>query len=107
MPTYVSLVSFTQEGMKNVKETGRRAKIFAQKAKSKGIEIKHTYWTTGEYDIVHIFEAPSDKMAASVGFALGSMGNVRTKTLRAFDMEEMSEVLLDVYELQIDKGTLK
>ena len=90
-----------------MKDTCRRAKAFSEKAKRKGVHIKQTYWTFGRYDIVHVFEAPNDEAAAAVSFTLGSMGNVHTETFRAFDIEEMTGILGDVHELQIDQGTLK
>jgi len=104
---YISLVSFTEEGIKSVKETGRRAEAFAQKVKKKGITIKNTFWTIGSYDIVHIFEAPDCNAAATVAFALSSMGNVRTQTMRAFDLKEVTDIVEDVYELHLDKGALQ
>jgi uncharacterized protein with GYD domain len=107
MQKYVTLVSFTEEGIKNLKDTARRAKIFAESVKKKGVRIELTYWTFGRYDIVHVFEAPNDEVAAAVSFALGTMGTVRTETLRAFNIEEMTSIVGDVYELQIDQGTLK
>ena len=106
MPRYISLVSYTQEGIKHVKDTGKRSRLFAQKVKKKGITMRETYWTVGTFDIVHIFDAPDDAAAAAVGFALGSMGNVRTITLRAFNFDEMQSVIANVHELQLDQGTL-
>lgn len=97
MPHYVCLVTFTQEGLKNLKATTKRAKAFAEKAESKGIKIKTTFWTVGRYDLVHILEAPNDEMAAAMAFSLGALGNVRTETLRAFDVDEMEQILEDVY----------
>lgn len=107
MPKYISLVSFTQEGYQNLKDTQKRAFAFAENAKKRGIFIQETYWTIGRYDIVHVFEAPDDRAAASVAFALSSMGNVRTETLRAFDADEMEKILGEAYELHMDKGSLK
>jgi uncharacterized protein with GYD domain len=107
MQKYITLVSFTEEGIKNLKDTIKRAKTFAEKAKKKGVHIEQTYWTFGRYDIVHVFEAPNDEVAAAVSFALGSTGNVRTETLRAFNVEEMTGIVGDVYELQLNQGTLK
>ncbi len=107
MQKYITLVSFTEEGIKNLKDTCRRAKVFSEKVKKKGVRIEKTYWTFGRYDILHVFEAPNDEVAAAVSFTLGSMGNVRTETFRAFDIEEMTSIVADVHELQIDKGTLK
>ncbi len=106
MSMYISLVSFTQEGYRNLKDTRKRANSFAKNAKKRGITIKETYWTAGRFDIIHVFEAPDDEAAASLAFALGSMGNVRTETLRAFNGEEMEKVLGEAYELHVDRGTL-
>jgi uncharacterized protein with GYD domain len=107
MAKYISLISFTQEGLKNVKDTRKRAQGFADRARQKGIEIKETYWTVGRYDIVHVFEAPDDQAAAAISIALGSIGNVRTETMRAFEAEDMSKILSEVYELQTAAGSLK
>jgi len=97
MPNYVCLVTFTQEGLKNLKATTKRAKVFQEKVEAHGIKIKTTLWTVGRYDLVHILEAPNDEVAASMAFSLGALGNVRTETLRAFDIDEMEEVLEHVY----------
>ncbi len=97
MPNYVCLVTFTQEGLKNLKATTKRAAAFEEKVKEHNVKIKYTLWTVGQYDIVHILEAPDDETAASMAFSLGSLGNVRTETLRAFDLNEMEKVLEKVY----------
>jgi len=107
MPKYISLVSFTQEGLKNVKDTRKRAKEFADRAKQQGVDIKETYWTVGRYDIIHLFEAPDDAAAATISIALSSFGNVRSETMRAFDAKEIANILGNVYELQTSVGTLK
>ena len=97
MPQYVCLVTFTQEGLKNLKATTKRAEAFAEKVEEHGVKIKTTLWTVGRYDLVHIVEAPDDRTAAAMAFSLGSLGNVRTETLRAFDINEMGDVLEKVY----------
>ena len=97
MPNYVCLVTFTQEGLKNLKATTKRAQAFAEKVEKEGIIIKNTFWTVGRYDLVHILEAPNDETAAAMAFSLGALGNVRTETLRAFDIDEMGKVLENVY----------
>jgi uncharacterized protein with GYD domain len=107
MPKYISLVSFTQEGLRNVKDTRKRAKEFAERARRQGVDIKETYWTVGRYDIVHLFEAPDDAAAATISIALSSFGNVRSETMRAFDANEIEKILGDVYDLQTSVGTLK
>ena len=107
MPKYISLVSFTQEGLRNVKDTRKRAHEFAERARQQGVDIKETYWTVGRYDIVHLFEARDDAAAATVSIALSSFGNVRSETMRAFDAKEIAKILGDVYELQTSAGRLK
>jgi len=107
MPKYISLVSFTQEGLRNVKDTRKRASEFAENAKKQGVVVKETFWTVGRYDIIHVFEAPDDAAAATVSIALSSFGNVRSETMRAFDAKEIAKILGDVYELQTSVGTLK
>lgn len=97
MPHYVCLVSFTHEGLKNLKSTTKRAKAFSDKLEDKGIKIKNTFWTVGRYDLVHIIEAPDDEAAASLAFSLGVLGNFRTETLRAFDIDEMENILDKVF----------
>ena len=107
MQNYISLVSFTEEGFKHLKETAKRAKAFRENARKMDINIRETYWTLGQYDIVHLFEAPSHEAAASVGFALGSMGNCRTITLHAFNEQEMSSILAGAYDLHVTGAGLK
>ena len=107
MQTYISLVSFTEEGFRHLKETAKRARAFRESAKRKNINIRETYWTLGQYDIVHLFEAPDHEAAASVGFALGSMGNCRTVTLHAFSETDMSRILGNAYDLHVTEGGLK
>ena len=107
MPKYISLVSFTQEGLRNVKDTRKRASEFAERTKKRGVNILETFWTVGRYDIIHIFEAADDAAAATVSIALSSFGNVRSETMRAFGANEIAKILGDVYELQTSMGTLK
>jgi uncharacterized protein with GYD domain len=83
--------------MKNLNATTKRAKAFQEKIEKLGIKIEHTFWTVGQYDIVHIFDAPDDKTAATLAFSLGSLGNVRTETMRAFNVEEMEDIIKNVY----------
>ncbi|MHC4607699.1 MAG: GYD domain-containing protein [Planctomycetota bacterium] len=96
MPHYVTLVTFTQEGLKNLNSTTKRAKAFEDAAEKLGVKILYTLWTVGRYDIVHILDAPDDETAAGMAFSLGSLGNVRTETLRAFGREEMEKIIARV-----------
>jgi len=93
MPTYVSLVQFTDKGIQAAKETTRRVGDWAVKVQSSGVSIKEMYWTLGQYDQVCIFDAPNDETAASVLLAADMLGNIRTQTLRAFTASEMEKIL--------------
>jgi uncharacterized protein with GYD domain len=93
MATYVVLAQFTDQGIRNIKNSPQRAGQAAELAKSFGCEMKDIYWTLGEYDIVTLIEAPDEKSFMSFGLALGSAGNVRTKTLRAFTKDECSAII--------------
>src|SRR5438128_3299096 len=96
MPTYISLVQFTDKGIQAAKETTQRVADWAAKVQSKGVSIKQMYWTLGEYDQVCVFEAPNDETAASVLLAADILGNIRTQTLRAFTADEMEKILAKV-----------
>jgi len=93
MPTYISLVQFTDKGIQAAKETTRRVSDWAAKVKSRGVTVKDMYWTLGQYDQVCVFEAPNDETAASVLLAADMLGNIRTQTLRAFTSSEMETIL--------------
>ena len=96
MPTYVSLVQFTDQGIRTAKDTTHRLADWAAKVESRGVSIKQMYWTLGQYDQVCIFEAADDETAASVLLAADMLGNVRTKTMRAFTASEMDKILARV-----------
>jgi uncharacterized protein with GYD domain len=93
MPTYISLVQFTDKGIQAAKETTQRVSDWAAKVKPMGVSIKDMYWTLGQYDQVCVFEAPDDETAASVLLAADMLGNIRTQTLRAFTSSEMKMIL--------------
>jgi uncharacterized protein with GYD domain len=93
MPTYLSLVNFTQQGMQNIKESPARLDAARKAFKAMGGELKHFYLTLGRYDIVLIGEHPNDETAARAALATASMGNVRTETFRAFTEEEYRKLI--------------
>ncbi|SFU05469.1 GYD domain-containing protein [Paraburkholderia aspalathi] len=93
MATYVVLAQFTDQGIRNVKNSAQRAGQAAEMGRSFGCEMKEIYWTMGQYDIVTIVEAPDEQSFMSFGLALGSAGNVRTQTLRALKKDEFSALL--------------
>ncbi len=93
MATYVLLLNFTDQGIRNVKDTAKRAEAFKKIADKAGAKVKEVYWTMGQYDGVLIFEAPEEATATALGLSLGSLGNVQTQTLRAFSAEEIGRIL--------------
>jgi uncharacterized protein with GYD domain len=96
MPTYISLVQFTDKGMQAAKQTTQRVADWAAKVQPLGVSIKQMYWTLGQYDQVCVFEAPDDETAASVLLAADMLGNIRTQTMRAFTTSEMEKILARV-----------
>ena len=96
MPTYISLVQFTDKGIQAAKETTQRVADWAAKVQSMGVCIKQLYRTLGQYDHVCVFEAPDDETAASVLLAADMMGSIRTQTMRAFTSAEMEKILAKV-----------
>ncbi len=93
MATFISLVSLTQHGEEEIKQSTERAQGFTEMAARLGATVKDVYWTLGGYDGVLIFDAPDDETAAALLLNLGSKGNVRTKTLRAFSSDQISAIL--------------
>jgi uncharacterized protein with GYD domain len=93
MATFVVLGCFTDQGIRNAKETTKRADAFKEMARKVGVTVKDVYWTLGQFDIVAICEAPDDQTAQGLALSIGGMGNVRTQTLRAFSQAEMGGIL--------------
>jgi uncharacterized protein with GYD domain len=93
MPTYVTLVNFTQKGAETIKEGSARLDAAKQGLKALGAELKGWYLTMGRYDVVFIFEAPDDETVARGILTLAAAGNVRTETMRAFTEDEYRKIL--------------
>ena len=96
MAVFITLVNLTQQGIRDFKVSPDRAAQFESMAQKAGAMVKDIYWTIGSHDAVIIMEAPDDETAAAVMLSLGSFGNVRTQTLRAFTSSEMREVISKV-----------
>jgi uncharacterized protein with GYD domain len=88
MMTYVVLATFTDQGVKNAKDSPKRAEAFRQMAKTFGVAVKDIFWTQGRYDIVTVVEAPDELSATALNLSLGALGNIRTESLRAFSSED-------------------
>jgi uncharacterized protein with GYD domain len=93
MPTYVSLINWTDQGIRTVTETVDRGARFAELAQKHGASLEQVYWTVGPYDIVAIIEAPDDESATAVLLEGGTLGNIRTTTLRAYGHDEMQGII--------------
>jgi uncharacterized protein with GYD domain len=93
MPIYVSLVNWTEQGIKNFPDTIRRAEEFSRFVQGSGGKVREVLWTVGEYDLVHISEFASDESAVAAFLRLRSAGNVRVRTMRAFNAAEMENVI--------------
>lgn len=93
MPIYISLVNWTDQGIRDFKDSVARASATGGLVESLGSKILQLYWTVGPYDLVAIFESPDDETSAAAGLAIGSRGSVRTTTMRAFNREEMERII--------------
>ena len=85
MATFIALLDYTDQGIRNIKDSPQRADHFNKLAEKAGARVVEQYWTIGSHDGVLILEAPNDEVAASILLQLGESGNVRTTTLRAFE----------------------
>jgi uncharacterized protein with GYD domain len=93
MATFVTLIKLTERGVKDIKDSGKRAADFKAHAKKHGIEVKEQFWCMGAYDGVIIFDAPDDETATAAMLSLSSRDCVSTQTLRSFTANEMSKIL--------------
>jgi uncharacterized protein with GYD domain len=93
MPTYIGLETFTEEGIKSVKDTVKRSETFKEAAKAAGVTVKDIYWTQGAYDLVLIAEAPDDATMSALALSVARLGFVRGQTMRGFTAAEMSKIL--------------
>ncbi len=93
MSSYVSLINWTAQGIKNFRDTIKRAEDFSRLVEGAGGTVRELLWTVGEYDIVHVAEFPDDESGVAALLQLGSAGNVRARTLRAFNAAEMAAII--------------
>ncbi len=93
MATFIVLLDYTDQGIRNIKDSPHRADSFNEFAEKMGARVVSQFWTIGSHDGVLILEADSDEIAASVLMHLGSGGNVKTTTLRAYDWAEAQDLI--------------
>jgi uncharacterized protein with GYD domain len=97
MATFISTIKFTQQGIKGIDDTTKRAAAFKAAAKKLGAKVLDIYWTMGDYDGLLILEAPDDETATTALLHLAAAGNVHTTTVRAFTAGEMDKILAKVH----------
>lgn len=93
MVRYIVLLDQTQQGIAKISDTISRADAFSKAAQKAGVSIKSQYWTSGGHDGVLVLEGPDEQVVSALLLKLASEGNVRTRTLRAFDRTEMEAIL--------------
>jgi uncharacterized protein with GYD domain len=96
MPTYVTLISYTQRGVENMKESPARLDAAKEVFKSMGAELKAFYLAMGRYDAVVISEGPNDETATKLALTIGSAGAVRTETMRVFNEDEYRQLISEL-----------
>ena len=92
MATYIALINFTDQGIRAFKDSPTRFDAAVKQAASLGVTVKQGFWTMGQYDIVIIGEGTEEAVAAWM-FKVGSLGNVRSTTMRAFTQDEMKKIV--------------
>jgi uncharacterized protein with GYD domain len=93
MPAYVMLASWTDQGMRAIEESPRRIDIARKTLEEMGGHIMSVYMTMGDYDLVLTYDAPDDAVAARFTLMLGKLGNVRTKSMKAFPEEAYRQIV--------------
>ena len=96
MPTYVTLIQYTEQGVKTFKDLPRRLEETRKAGEALSAKLVAFYLTMGQYDAVVISEAPDDETIAKLALAAAGRGNVRTETLRAFDEDEAKRLAAEL-----------
>lgn len=93
MPTYVTLLNWTDQGVRAYEDTVQRSHQASAAMERLGVRMVSIYWTIGPYDLVAVVEAPDDETATAALLQVGSTGNVRTTSMRAFGAEEVERIV--------------
>ena len=96
MASYVCLIQFSDQDIRNIQDTVKRGEAAIAEAQKMGMKIVEEYWTMGAYDAVVIVEAPDDETMSAFILKVGSLGNVKAQTLRAFRRNEMEGILAKI-----------
>lgn len=100
MPSYILLLNYTDEGMRNIKYSPQHVQALRQAVEVAGGRMPHIYLTMGQYDMIAIIEAPSDDTCVSITLGLCSLGNLRSTTLKAFGEDELTAIVEQVPSLE-------
>jgi uncharacterized protein with GYD domain len=93
MPTYVMLANWTDQGVRNIDESPRRVDAARKNLEEMGGRFLSLFMTMGDYDLIITYDAPDDAVSARFTLLLGKLGNVRTKTLKAFPEEAYRQII--------------
>jgi len=93
MARYVTLINWTDQGIKNFRDTTKRAQDFTSLVEKSGGKVHEILWTVGQYDLVSVVEFPEDELGVATLLQVGALGNIRTQTLRAFNAQEMEGII--------------
>ncbi len=96
MASYICLIQFTEQGIRNIKDTVKRGDAAIAEAEKMGMKIVEEYWAMGAYDAVVVLEAPDDETMSAFILKIGSLGNIKGQTLRAFRRNEMDGILAKI-----------
>jgi uncharacterized protein with GYD domain len=96
LPHYILLINWTDQGRSKIKESSDRYNSFKTSLEKIGGKVIGCYYTFGEYDVVIIMEVPNEEIVMSLMLKVGSVGNVKTKTLKAFDVDEGLKIIKDL-----------
>jgi uncharacterized protein with GYD domain len=93
MANYILLATYTEQGIKGIKDTVKRTETVRELAKKAGLTMKESYWTLGAFDVVAILEGPDDETMTAFSLSVAKLGNVKTNTLRAFSSRDIAGIL--------------
>ena len=96
MPTFIMSLNWTEQGIRNVKDAPKRSAAARDLGKKVGVEIKQLFLTSGDSDLVLIVDTPNGDNVAKFAMALGSLGNVRSKTARAWSEAEYAKLISEL-----------
>jgi uncharacterized protein with GYD domain len=96
MAMYVGLIQFTDQGIRSIKDTIKRGDAAMAEAEKMGMKIREEFWTMGAYDVVIVVDAPDTETMSAFMLKIGSLGNVKSHTMRAFRREEMEGILAKI-----------